>query len=177
MPRRLDRWRRCGCPDRRGPPRRRQSSGTRVVVTLRFLVPMLWSYRQAVGGSGEGSRWADRARGCELIRRLNCVRNAALGVALATVEMHQQALARTVPIAVALVVLIAGCLQPPAHGWKTRHLACYREHPSEVVRCRPKPARPGNTQCCGGLMAILLVNVMDLHAVAVVAAATSRTGW
>ena len=45
-----------------------------------------------------------------------------LGVALAAVEMQLPALARAVPIAVGVVVLIAGALQFTA--WKAHHLAC-----------------------------------------------------
>jgi predicted metal-binding membrane protein len=74
-------------------------------------------------------------------------------------------------------VLIAGCLQ--FTQWKLRHLAC----------CRPAPVRTVNddaaaayrygvrlglhcAKCCGGQIAILLVvGVMDLVAMAVVAAA------
>jgi predicted metal-binding membrane protein len=41
-----------------------------------------------------------------------------LGVALATIEMQQPALARAVPIAVGVVVLIAGALQFTA--WKVQ---------------------------------------------------------
>jgi predicted metal-binding membrane protein len=103
-----------------------------------------------------------------------------LGVALAAVEMQQPALARAVPIAVGVVVLIAGVLQFTA--WKARHLACCREAPGRLTL----PAGPGAawrhglrlglhcSYCCAGLMAILLViGVMDLRAMAVVAAAIS----
>ena len=102
-----------------------------------------------------------------------------LGVALAAIEMQQPALARAVPIAVGVVVLIAGALQLTA--WKARHLACCREAPG---RGRTLPADAGTawrhglrlglhcSHCCAGLMAILLViGVMDLRAMAVVAAA------
>src|SRR5258708_16729249 len=58
-----------------------------------------------------------------------------LGIALATVEMQQPALARAVPIAVGSVVLIAGFLQLTA--WRPRHLACCREAPG---RGRTLPA-------------------------------------
>ena len=50
-----------------------------------------------------------------------------LGIALAGIEMQQPTLARTVPIATAVVVLIAGALQFTA--WKARQLACCREVP------------------------------------------------
>ena len=92
----------------------------------------------------------------------------------------EPALAGAVPIAVGVVVLVAGALQFSA--WKTRCLACCREHARlPTVRCPPTPARHGDTalnlgftcsQCCFGPMAILLVvGVMDLRAMAIVAAA------
>jgi predicted metal-binding membrane protein len=55
-----------------------------------------------------------------------------LGVALAAVEMQQPVLARAVPIAVGVVVLIAGALQFTT--WKTHHLACCREAPGAALR-------------------------------------------
>jgi predicted metal-binding membrane protein len=102
-----------------------------------------------------------------------------LGVALAAVEMQQPALARAVPLAAGVVVLIAGSLQLTA--WKVRHLACCREAPG---RGRTLPADAGTAWrhglhlglhcclCCAGLIAMLLViGVMDLRAMAVVTAA------
>jgi predicted metal-binding membrane protein len=102
-----------------------------------------------------------------------------LGVALAAIEMQQPALARALPIVVGMVVLIAGSLQFSA--WKARHLACCREAPGRGHR---PPANAGTawrhvlrlglhcTHCCAGLVVILLViGVMDLRAMAVVAAA------
>ncbi len=102
-----------------------------------------------------------------------------LGVALAAVEMQEPDLAGAVPIAVGVVVLIAGALQFTA--WKARHLAYCREAPG---RGHALPADAGTawrhglylglhcSRCCFGLMAILLViGVMDLGAMAVVAAA------
>jgi hypothetical protein len=61
-----------------------------------------------------------------------------LGVALAAVEMQLPSLARAVPIAVGVVVLIAGALQFTA--WKSHHLACCREAPG---RDRTLPADAG----------------------------------
>src|SRR3989449_4398792 len=102
-----------------------------------------------------------------------------LGVAVAAVEMQQPALARAVPTAIGVIVLIAGSLQLTA--WKAHHLACCREAPG---RGRTLPADAGTalrhglrlgvhcSLCCAGLMTILLViGVMDLRAMAVVAAA------
>ena len=102
-----------------------------------------------------------------------------LGLALAAIEMQQPALARAVPMAVGVVVLIAGALQLTA--WKARHLACCRDAPG---RDRTLPADAGVawrhglrlglhcSHCCAGLIAILLVvGVMDLRAMAIVTAA------
>ncbi len=88
-------------------------------------------------------------------------------------------LARAVPFAAAAVVLIAGALQ--FTPWKACHLACCREMPD---RGSLLPADAGTAwrhgmrlgvhcaQCCCGLMAILLViGVMNLRAMAFVAAA------
>ena len=93
--------------------------------------------------------------------------------------MHQPVLARTVPIAVGLVVLIAGAIQ--FTSFKAHHLRCCREAPGQDVTL-PADATTAwlhglrlglhCSQCCAGLIAILLViGIMDLRAMAVVAAA------
>jgi predicted metal-binding membrane protein len=118
-----------------------------------------------------------------------------VGVALAEIEMRQPAVARAVPIAVGVVVLAAGALQFTA--WKARYLACCREASGAESSLKRPPAAaagPGRggalpadagtawrhglrlglhcSCCCAGLMALLLVvGVMDLRAMAVVAAA------
>ncbi len=159
-----------------------------VAMMLPSLVPMLWRYRQAigqaVGGTGEtrlGRLTALVGAGYFFVWTVLGMAAFPLGVALAAVEMQQPALARAVPIAAGGVVLIAGILQLTA--WKARHLACCRESPG---RGRTLPAdavtawRLGLrfglqcSRCCAGLMAILLVlGVMDLRAMAVVAAAVT----
>ena len=153
-----------------------------VAMMLPSLVPMLWRYRQAVGRTGEtrlGRLTALVGVGYFFVWTVFGMAAFPLGVALATIEMQQPALARAVPIAVGVVVLIAGCVQLTA--WKARHLAWCREAPG---RGRTLSADAGTawrhglllglhcTHCCVGLMAILLViGVMDLRAMAVVAAA------
>ena len=153
-----------------------------VAMMLPCLVPMLWRYREAVGRTGEtrlGPLSALVGVAYFLVWSVLGMAVFPLGVALAAVEMEEPALARAVPIAVGVVVLIAGCLQFTA--WKARHLACCREMPG---RSHTLPADAGTawqyglrlglhcSQCCAGLMAILLViGVMDLRAMAVVAAA------
>jgi predicted metal-binding membrane protein len=99
-----------------------------------------------------------------------------LGITLVAFEMHQPGLARAVPIAVGAVVLIAGVFQFTA--WKAYHLACSREAPgrdtlsADFGTAWRHGLRLGFhcSQCCAGLMAILLViGVMNLRAMAVVA--------
>jgi predicted metal-binding membrane protein len=153
-----------------------------VAMMLPCLLPTLWSYRQAVGTRGEtrpGRLPLPLGMGYFFAWTVFGMAAFPLGVALAAVEMRQPALSRAVPIAVGVVVLIAGALQ--FSTWKARHLACCREAP-ERARTLPPDAgaawRYGLSLgvhcsfCCAGLMAILLViGVMDLRAMAVVAAA------
>jgi predicted metal-binding membrane protein len=153
-----------------------------VAMMLPSLVPMLWRYRQAVGRTGEtglGRLTALVGAGYFFVWTVFGMAAFPLGVALAAIEMQQPALARAVPIAVGVVVLIAGALQFTA--WKAHRLACCREAPA----CgRTLPADPGTAwrhglrlglhciHCCAGPTAILLViGVMDLRAMAVVTAA------
>jgi predicted metal-binding membrane protein len=157
-----------------------------VAMMLPSLVPMLSRYREGVGSPGD-------ARGHRHLNRMSAVVVAGyflvwtafgiaaypMGVALAAAAMQLPAVARAVPFAVGAVVFIAGILQFTA--WKAHHLACSLEVPGRV------PASPTGVgaawrhgmrlgvhcgKCCIGLMAILLViGVMDLRAMAVVAAA------
>jgi predicted metal-binding membrane protein len=93
--------------------------------------------------------------------------------------MQQPALAGAVPIAVGVIVLIAGAHQFSA--WKARHLASCRERPGRDRTLTDDAATAWRhgvrlglhcSYCCAGLMVILLViGVMDLRAMAAVAAA------
>ena len=153
-----------------------------VAMMLPSLVPMLWRYRQAVGRGGETR--LDRLTalvgvGYFFVWTLFGTAAFALGVALAEVEMRRPVLSRAAPIAAGVVVVIAGALQFTA--WKTYHLACCRD----ALACgRTLPEDAGTawrhglrlglhcSYCCVGPMAILLViGVMDLRAMAAVAAA------
>ncbi len=152
-----------------------------VAMMLPSLLPMLWRYRQAVGRTEARLGWLTAlvAVGYFFVWTVFGMAAFPLGVALAAIEMQLPALARAVPIAVGVVFLIAGALQFTA--WKAHHLACCRETPG---RGRTLPADAATawryglrlglhcSHCCVGLMAILLViGVMDLRAMAVVAAA------
>jgi predicted metal-binding membrane protein len=138
--------------------------------------------RQALGGPGETR-----------LNRLTALAGAGyffvwtvfgtiafpMGVALMGGAMQQPALARAVPTAVSVVVVIAGALQFTA--WKARRLACCREAPGRgrTLRAGAGAALRHGLRlclhcscCCANLMAILLViGVVDLSAMAVVAAA------
>jgi len=153
-----------------------------VAMMLPSLVPMLWRYRRAVGTTADtrlGRLTALVGTGYFFVWTVFGLAVYPLGVALAAIEMEQPALARAVPIAMGIVVVIAGALQFTA--WKARQLACCREMPG---RDRRLPADAGAawrhglrlglhcSRCCAGLMAILLViGVMDLGVMALVTAA------
>ncbi|HET6897285.1 MAG TPA: DUF2182 domain-containing protein, partial [Vicinamibacteria bacterium] len=151
-----------------------------VAMMMPSLVPMLWRYRQAVGGEKHlGIRTALVGAGYFFVWTLFGVAAFPLGVALAAVEMQRPELARAVPIAAGAVVLIAGALQLTA--WKARHLHCCRQMPGPGHALPPDAGTAWRhglrlglhcARCCAGLMAILLViGVMDLGAMAVVGAA------
>jgi predicted metal-binding membrane protein len=160
--------------------------GMWVVMTaammLPSLVPMLRRYREAVGSPGGmrlGRLTVLVGVGYFFVWTVCGLAAFPLGVALAELEMRQPALARAVPVAVGVVVLMAGALQ--LTSWKARHLACCREAPGRG-RTLPADARTAwrhglrlglhCSRCCAGLMAVLLViGIMDLRAMAVVAAA------
>ena len=150
-----------------------------MAMMLPSLVPVLWRYRRAVGGRRLGRLTALVGLGYFSVWTVFGMAAFSLGVSLAAVEMSQAGLARAVPIAGGVVVLIAGVFQFTA--WKAHRLACCREAPG---RGRTLPADTGTAwrqglrlgldcgYCCAGLTAILLViGVMDLRAMAVVMAA------
>jgi predicted metal-binding membrane protein len=152
-----------------------------MAMMLPSLVPMLGRYRQAVGRTGEtrlGRLTALVGVGYFFVWTVFGIAAFTLGVALAAIEMQQSAVSRAVPIAVGAVVLIAGSLQLTA--WKARHLACCREAPGRGLTLPPGAGAAWRhglrlglhcSRCCAGLMAILLViGVMDLRAMAVMAA-------
>jgi predicted metal-binding membrane protein len=153
-----------------------------VAMMLPSLVPMLLRYRLAVGGKGEtrlGRLTALVGLGYFFVWTMCGIAAYPLGVVLAAAEMQQPALARAVPMAVGMIVFIAGALQFTA--WKARHLAYCCQSPGRGLTV-PADARTAwrhglrlglhCSRACAGLMAVLLVTgVMDLRAMAVVAAA------
>jgi predicted metal-binding membrane protein len=152
-----------------------------VAMMLPSLVSMLRRYRHAVG-AGEtrlGRLTALVGLGYFVVWTVFGMAAFPLGVVLAAILMQQPALARAVPIAAGVVVLVSGALQFTA--WKAHHLASCRQLPGLG---RTLPADAGTawrhglrlglhcTQSSISLMAILLViGVTNLGAMAVVAAA------
>ena len=123
-----------------------------VAMMLPSLVPMLWRYRQAVGRTGEtrlGRLTALVGVGYFFVWTVFGMAAFPLGVALAAIEMQQPALARAVPIAVGVVVLIAGVA--PAHrvegasprllpgGARARPYAAGRRRHGLATRPAPRP--------------------------------------
>jgi predicted metal-binding membrane protein len=157
-----------------------------VTMMLPSFAPVLWRYRLAVGQAGEtrlGRLTALVGVGYFFVWSALGLAVFAVGAALAALEIQSPALARAVPVAAGVVVLISGALQFTA--WKAHHLACCREAPG----CGRKLLVDAGTTwhralgkglnlglhcsiCCAGLTAILLViGVMDVRAMTLVTAA------
>src|SRR3989442_3252486 len=132
-----------------------------VAMMLPSLVATLWRYRQA------GLGWLTTLVGVAYF-----VVWTVFGMAVFPLGI---ALARAVPIALGVVVLMAGFFQVTA--WKAHHLACCREAGRGPVSADAGTAwRHGLrlglhcAKCNVGLMTILLgLGVMDLRAMIVVA--------
>ena len=153
-----------------------------MAMMLPSLVSMLWRYREAVGERGAmhlGRLTTLVGAGYFIVWTVFGMAAFPLGVALAAIEMQQPAIVRAVPIEIGVVVMMAGFLQ--FTEWKARHLTCCREAPrhGHVLPAVASTAwRHGLrlglhcVYCCAGLVAILLViGIMDLRAMAAVAAA------
>jgi predicted metal-binding membrane protein len=153
-----------------------------VAMMLPSLAPMLGRYRRAVRSTCESSLaplTVLAGLGYFFVWTLFGLAVFPLGVALATAEMEHSDLARAVPVAIGVAILIAGAVQ--LTSWKAHCLACCREMPA---RGSTLPTDAGTAwrqgvrfgfHCglsCANLTAILLVvGVMDLRAMAFVTAA------
>ena len=152
-----------------------------VAMMLPSVVPTLWHYHQGAGAAGamrSGLLTAIVCVGYFFVWSLVGAAVFAVGVALAAIAMWQPALARIVPTAVAATVLIAGVLQCTA--WKGRHLArCGEVRSHEAGSIMATAAWKHGIRlgihclcsCSGPMMTLLALGVMDLHAMAAVAAA------
>ncbi|WP_233857757.1 DUF2182 domain-containing protein [Paraburkholderia sp. HD33-4] len=148
-------------------------------MMLPSLLPTLLRYRDAIGSRMGAGRLALLTM---LVSGAYAVVWTALGAAvfglgasLAALELRWPALARSVPLAASVVVLLAGALQ--FSTWKARRLACSRATPSlaaDAASAWRYGLRIGIDcgGCCLGLTAILLVvGIMDLRSMAAVTVA------
>ena len=153
-----------------------------VAMMLPSLAPMLWRYREALGRTDR--LHTDQlavlvGMGYFVVWTMFGVAVFLLGVGFASLAIQQSVVARAVPVAAGVVVVIAGALQFTA--WKARLLACCRDVPT---RAHSLPMSAGNAWryglrrglhcscCCAGLTAVLVVNgVMDLGVMAAVTVA------
>jgi predicted metal-binding membrane protein len=153
-----------------------------VAMMLPSLVPMLSRYRRVVGSAGEtrlGWLTVLVGTGYFLVWTLFGMAVYSLGVALAAVELQRPALARTVPIAAGVIVLLAGAIQ--CTRWKAHHLACCRQQPepgSTMSAGAGAALRTGlrfglhcSLSCLNLTLVLLAIGVMDLGAMALVTAA------
>ncbi len=153
-----------------------------VAMMLPSLVPALGRSRRSVRPTDEarlGSLTALVGSGYFFIWTVCGAAVFPIGVGLAAIVMRQPALARAVPIVVGAVVLIASVLQFTKR--KAHRLACCsttgecdRTLPADVRMAWQHGVRLGLQcgECCGSLMAILVVGgVMDLRVMAVVGTA------
>jgi predicted metal-binding membrane protein len=157
-----------------------------MVMMLAMMLPpavlMLWSYRRCVRGSGAarlGRLTLLAGAGYFFVWAVFGVVAYALGAALAEAEMRWSPLARSVPLATGVILLLAGALQLTA--WKIRQLARCADAPASDPSSAPmawnawrRGLRLGMrcSRCCAGLMLVLLVtDVMSLGAMAMVAGA------
>jgi predicted metal-binding membrane protein len=151
-------------------------------MMLPSFVPMLWSYRRRVGTAGASRlAWLTGvvSAGYFTVWSAFGIGAFALGVALARIEVPFPAAARAVPLALAVLLLIAGTLQFTA--WKAHHLACCRRiggHDRPVAAAAGTAWRHGLRYgmhcicCCVGLTSVLLgLGVMNLRAMALVTVA------
>jgi predicted metal-binding membrane protein len=155
-----------------------------MAMMLPSLVPMLWRYRQAVGeiaGDYLGALTALVSAGYFFVWALFGVSVFLTGAMLSEVAMNSSPLARVVPMAIGIVVVIAGALQ--FTRWKARHLECCRVAPV----CRDAISLDAHAAwrhglrlgmhcvhcCCGLTVGLLAIGVMNLYAMALVTAAIS----
>ena len=153
-----------------------------VAMMMPALVPRLSRYRSAVVRTGEtrlGRLTIVVGIGYFLVWTVFGLGVFPVGVALAAVEMRLSAVARAVPMAGGVVVVVAGLLQFTA--WKARHLMCCRE---ALVKGRRIAAdaetawRHGlrlglhcSYSCAGPTVTLLVLGVMGLRAMAFLTAA------
>ncbi len=156
-----------------------------IVMMLPSLVPMLRRYQRIVAGEKAsliGWRMLLVGTGYFTVWTALGIVVYPFGAALAAVEMQSALVARAIPTAAGVIVLLAGLLQ--FTSWKSRELACCRKGLPCNRDCQGRDcASSARTAfrhglnlglhccyCCAGLTAFMLVmGVMDLGVMAAVA--------
>jgi predicted metal-binding membrane protein len=149
-------------------------------MMLPSLVPTLLRYREALAAAGErrlGRFAAIAGAGYFFVWTAAGAALYPTGVALAQATMRQAALSRAVPLASAVIVVMAIALQ--FSRWKAERLACCRDAPARVLPAVVHGAWRQGVRlgldclaCCANLMTILVLSgMMDLAAMAIVTAA------
>ncbi|MEM5382854.1 DUF2182 domain-containing protein [Paraburkholderia phymatum] len=159
-----------------------------IAMMLPSLAPVLWRYHEAVGSTRARNGTDGRSVaplttlvsvGYFFVWTVAGVAVLALGAATTALSLHFATLARAIPFAAGVVVLIAGVVQFSA--LKARHLACCRctfmsgcALPAHARAAWLHGLRLGAhcCYCCAGLTAVLLIDgIMNLYAMAFVTAA------
>jgi predicted metal-binding membrane protein len=154
-----------------------------VAMMLPSLIPALWRYRKAIAGAGETHvdwRIAIAAAAYFIVWTTFGLIVFPVGAALAALTMQWPAMARAAPVAMGIVILIAGVVQ--FTGSKARHLACIRTSSSDRLSQRATDSaclygvRLGLLcgRCCANLMVLLLLGgVMNIGTMALVTMAVT----
>ena len=155
-----------------------------VAMMLPSLIPTLLCYRESIGrvcAVRRGALTAIVGVGYFAVWAVLGAIVFPLGVFLAAIAMGKPELSRSVPIAIGVVVLIAGVIQHTP--WKARHLAFCREEsdrhlaPHAGVRAALHYGLRLGLHCsqsCAGLTAVALaLGVMDLRVMGAVAIAVT----
>jgi predicted metal-binding membrane protein len=151
-------------------------------MMLPSLAPLLWRYRQSFSRTRKTFRGILTTLvglGYFFVWTLFGLAIFPVGAVMAAIEMEQPALARAVPLAAGLVVLISGALQ--FTKWKADHLSSCRVAPGRDYALSAHPSAAWRLglhfglhcgRSCANLTAILLVmGVMDMRAMAAITAA------
>lgn len=153
-----------------------------VAMMLPSLTPALWRQHRAVAGKVHGHPGRSSAVvGIAYFAVWMAVGFIVvpLGLALAWLAMAMPALSRAAPLAVGLVVLLAGLLQFTA--WKQHSLACCRmDAHGDARRAWRHGLHHGLhcVRCCAGLTLILLAwGMMDVRAMALITVAITAERW
>jgi predicted metal-binding membrane protein len=155
-----------------------------VAMMMPSLAPMLVRWRRAPSDDvALGGRTLVAAAGYFLVWTLVGACAYPVGVAIGAAAMRWEAVARAVPFATGVVLVLAGCFQQTA--WKRTQLAaCVHDVACGARSVPPSAWRDGVgmgfacARCCMGWMAVLLVTgVMDVGSMAAVAAGITAERW